>query len=131
MTQHDMRRIALQALYLANQSKDLDYEKVFAQAENALDLKSIPDFSKNLLKGVLENKESLDESLSKYLKKGWTISRLDSVDLAILELALYEIQNSKTIEPVAAVNEALNLSEEFSSSKSKAFINGVLANFID
>lgn len=131
MTQHEMRRIALQALYLANQSKTTDSEAVYERAHNALNLKTFPDYSKTLLEGVLENKEKLDSEISSHLKKGWRLERLDSIDRAILELGLYEMQNSKAIEPVAALNEALNLCDEFSSPKSKAFVNGVLANFID
>lgn len=131
MTQHEMRTIALQALYLANQSKTTDAEQVYERAKNALNLKSFPDYSKTLLEGVLTNKENLDSELTSHLKKGWRLERLASIDHAILELGLYEMQNSKIIEPVAALNEALNLCDEFSSPKSKAFVNGVLANFVD
>ena len=131
MTQHEMRRIALQALYLANQEPDLDYDEIVSRTQRALDLKDLPDFSQELVKGVLCQKADLDEEISKYLKSGWRIERLAQIDRAILELGLYEIKNSKQIEPVAALDEALNLGEEFSSEKSKAFINGVLGNFID
>ena len=131
MTQHKMRRIALQALYLANQEPDLDYDEIVSRTQRALDLKDLPDFSQELVKGVLSQKADLDEEISKYLKSGWRIERLAQIDRAILELGLYEIKNSKQIEPVAALDEALNLGEEFSSEKSKAFINGVLGNFID
>lgn len=131
MTQHEMRRIALQALYLANQEPDLDYDEIVSRTQRALDLKDLPDFSQELVKGVLSQKADLDEEISKYLKSGWKIERLAQIDRAILELGLYEIKNSKQIEPVAALDEALNLGEEFSSEKSKAFINGVLGNFID
>ena len=126
-----MRRIALQALYLANQEPDLDYDEIVSRTQRALDLKDLPDFSQELVKGVLSQKADLDEEISKYLKSGWRIERLAQIDRAILELGLYEIKNSKQIEPVAALDEALNLGEEFSSEKSKAFINGVLGNFID
>ena len=121
MTQHEMRTIALQALYLANQSKTTDSEAVCLRAKNALNLKDFPDYSKKLLDGVLDNKEKLDSAISAHLKKGWRIERLDSIDRAILELGLYEMQNSKAIEPVAALNEALNLCDEFSSSKSNEY----------
>ena len=131
MTQHEMRRIALQALYLANQEPDLDYDEIVSRTQRALDLKDLPDFSQELVKGVLSQKADLDKEISKYLKSGWRIERLAQIDRAIRELGLYEIKNSKQIEPVAALDEALNLGEEFSSEKSKAFINGVLGNFID
>ena len=124
MTQHEMRRIAMQAIYLANQGKITDAEEVCQKALTALELKDFPDYSTELVNGVLANKEALDEQLSKYLKKGWRLNRIN------LEVALYEMQNSKVIDPVAALNEALNLCDEFSSKESKKFINGLLANFI-
>lgn len=131
MTQHEMRRIALQALYLANQEPDLNYDEIVTRTTKALDLKEFPEFSGNLLKGIMDQKPELDKEISKYLKSGWRIERLAQIDRAILELGLYEIKNSDQIDPVAALDEALNLGEEFSSEKSKAFINGVLGNFID
>lgn len=130
MTQHEMRRIAMQAIYLANQGKLTDAEEVCQKVLKALELKNFPDYSAELVNGVLANKEELDAQLSKYLKKGWRLNRINEIDLAILEVALYEMQNSKVIDPVAALNEALNLCDEFSSNESKKFINGLLANFI-
>ena len=47
-----------------------------------------------------------------------------------LEVALFEIKNSDEIDPKAAVNEALNLCDEFAEPKEKPFINGMLANFV-
>ena len=76
MTQHEMRRIALQALYLANQEPELDYDDVVTRTVKALDLKDFPEFSDNLLKGILGQRSELDEELSKYLKSGWRIERL-------------------------------------------------------
>ena len=122
-----MRRIAMQAIYLANQGNLTDAEEVCQKALKALELKSFPDYSAEIVNGVLANKKELDEQ---YLKKGWRLNRINEIDLAILEVALYEMQNSKAIEPVAALNEALNLCDEFSSKESKKFINGLLANFI-
>lgn len=119
MTQHEMRRIAMQAIYLANQGNLTDAEEVCQKALKALELKSFPDYSAEIVNGVLANKKELDGQLSKYLKKGWRLNRINEIDLAILEVALYEMQNSKAIEPVAALNEALNLCDEFSSKESK------------
>ena len=130
MTQHEMRRIAMQAIYLANQGNLTNAEEVCQKALKALELKSFPDYSTEIVNGVLANKKALDEQLSKYLKKGWRLNRINEIDLAILEVALYEMQNSKVIEPVAALKEALNLCDEFSSKESKKFVNGLLANFI-
>ena len=126
MTQHEMRRIAMQAIYLANQGNLTDAEEVCQKALKALELKSFPDYSAEIVNGVLSNKKELDEQLSKYLKKGWRLNRINEIDLAILEVALYEMQNSKAIEPVAALNEALNLCELMSRLVEPTFFDEVI-----
>ena len=45
MTQHEMRRIAMQAIYLANQGNLTNAEEVCQKALKALELKSFPDYS--------------------------------------------------------------------------------------
>lgn len=64
-----MRRIAMQAIYLANQGNLTDAEEVCQKALKALELKSFPDYSAEIVNGVLANKKELDEQLSKYLKR--------------------------------------------------------------
>ena len=44
------------------------------------------------VEGIVSAKEELDEIISRYLKKGWTLSRISKPSLAILELAVYEIK---------------------------------------
>ncbi|MCT7669639.1 MAG: transcription antitermination factor NusB [Lactobacillus iners] len=132
MTQHDVRVIAMQALYLADQVHEHeDVDAIKKKTMDVLDIKEFPDYAYEILQGVMKEKSSIDANLAKYLKKGWTLERLNKIDLVILEVGLFEIQNSKVIKPVSALNEALNMCDEFSSVKSKGFINGILANFID
>ena len=52
------------------------------------------------------------------------------VAMQAVYLSNQELKYSKEIEPKAAVNEALNLCDEFADPKDKPFINGMLANFI-
>ena len=57
--------------------------------------------------------------------KGWDLSRMNKVDLAILRLAVYEMKYGET--PVGvAINEAVELAKKFSSDEAPAFVNGVL-----
>ena len=57
---------------------------------------------------------------------GWRVERMPAVDRAILRLALYELRHTDT--PVAVViSEAVELAKEYSTQRSGAFVNGVLA----
>lgn len=130
MNQHESRKVAMQAIYLANQEPDLNAEEVEAKVVTALNLKQLSAYSKKLIEGVLENRADLQSALSEHLKKGWRLERVSQIVVAIMEVALFEIKKSDEIDPKAAVNEALNLCDEFAEPKEKPFINGMLANFV-
>ncbi|MDF7668142.1 MULTISPECIES: transcription antitermination factor NusB [unclassified Lactobacillus] len=131
MNQHESRRVAMQAVYLANQDAKMLPADVEAKAVTALDLKELSAYSKTLIEGIITKRDELKGELASHLKKNWRINRVNQITLAILEVALYEIKYSDEIEPKAAVNEALNLCDEFADPKTKPFINGVLANFVE
>lgn len=130
MNQHESRRVAMQAVYLSNQDLKYTASEVEAKTVAMLDLKELTAYSKEIIEGVIAKRDELKGELAGFLKKNWRINRINQISLAILEVALYEIKYSKEIEPKAAVNEALNLCDEFADPKDKPFINGMLANFI-
>lgn len=59
--------------------------------------------------------------------KGWKPSRMNKVDLAILRLAVYEVQKDEDIPTGVAINEAVELAKKFGGDDSPSFVNGVLA----
>lgn len=130
MSQHDSRRIAMQAIFLANGEPDLTIEQVETKVAKSLDLKVIPAYAHEIIAGVLAKKSEIEADISKYLRKGWRLERVNRISVAIIEVAIFEISQSDAISAPAAVNEALILCEEFDDPKSKSFINGILANFM-
>ena len=78
------------------------------------------------VEGIVSAKEELDEIISRYLKKGWTLSRISKPSLAILELAVYEI---KYLDNVPASNEAVELAKKYTIDES-GFVNGILGSFV-
>ena len=130
MNQHESRKVAMQAAYLANQDPEYTAEEVEAKTVATLDLKELSAYSKTLIEDVIAKREELEQDLESHLKNGWHLNRVNQITVAIMEVALYEIKYSDEIEPKAAVNEALNLCDEFADPKSKPFVNGMLANFI-
>lgn len=81
------------------------------------------------IKKVQENYERLDAILEKNLS-GWTIDRLNYVDLAIIRYATYEMIESDT--PIRIIiNEALEITKKYSNlddDQEKKFNNRVLQN---
>ena len=75
--------------------------------------------------GVAQCVEELDSAISR-VAKGWSIDRMNKVDLAILRLALYEIRYAEDVPAGVAINEAVDLAKAYSSDEAPAFINGIL-----
>ena len=81
-------------------------------------------FGENIINGVISNDGSLREVADKYLNK-WTIDRLGFTDQAIIEIGIYELIYTDTPAKVV-INEAIELSKEYSDDKVVKMINGVL-----
>lgn len=77
---------------------------------------------------ILKNQESLDKKIEK-AAPAWPIEKLNKIDLAILRLAVFELEEAKT-PPKVAIDEAVELAKEFGSEKSSSFVNGVLGTIL-
>lgn len=82
------------------------------------------EFLKELVEGVLNNIEDIDNNISKYLEN-WTIDRLGLTDQAIIRISVYELLYTNTPNLVC-INEAIELSKKYSDEKVSKMINGVL-----
>ena len=87
-------------------------------------------FGEELIQGVILNVAELDGTI-KALVHNWDFNRIARMDLTILRVAMYEMKFRKDIPPVVSINEAIDLSKQFSNADSKRFINGILDRFKD
>ncbi|MCH8474051.1 MAG: transcription antitermination factor NusB [Opitutales bacterium] len=85
-------------------------------------------FGEELLLGTLDKVEEVDGKI-RALAQNWDFHRIAKIDLAILRLAIYEILYRQDIPPIVSINEAIDLSKEFSNPEAKRFINGILDKF--
>ncbi|MDQ6630540.1 MAG: transcription antitermination factor NusB [Verrucomicrobiota bacterium] len=82
-------------------------------------------FSEPLIRGVLENRDRLDEQIKKHALN-WDLPRIAAVDRNILRLAIYEMFYREDIPPVVSINEAVDIAKKFSTQDSGKFVNGIL-----
>jgi N utilization substance protein B len=82
-------------------------------------------FGEELIHGAIEHIAEIDAQI-KTLAHNWDFDRIAKIDLAILRLAMFEMMFRKDIPPVVSINEAIDLSKEFSNADAKRFINGIL-----
>jgi N utilization substance protein B len=87
-------------------------------------------FAEELIHGAIEHVAELDGHI-KALAHNWEFERIAKIDLAILRLAIFEMLHRKDIPPVVSINEAIDLSKQYSSADAKRFINGVLDRMKD
>jgi N utilization substance protein B len=121
------RVLALQALY--------EIDAVGHKAEEVISHLMIEeeiseenaDFTRELVTGVIHNKDRIDENISKYAP-AWPLKQIPVVDRNILRLAIYEILFDNNVPVRVAINEAIELAKSFSSDNSPKFINGVLGS---
>lgn len=85
-------------------------------------------FAEQLIHGTIQNIEEIDGIIREYLRN-WEFQRIARIDLAILRLAIYEMLKRRDIPPIVSINEAIDLSKEFSIPDAKRFINGILDQF--
>ena len=87
-------------------------------------------FAEEIVHGVIENLADIDARI-KGLAHNWEFERIAKIDLSILRIATYEMVHRKDIPPVVSINEAIDLSKQFSSLDAKRFINGILDRLKD
>ena len=81
-------------------------------------------FISSLVMGVINNYQKLCDIANKYLEN-WDVFRLGFTDQAILLMGIYEIMNTETPD-ITCIDEAIELSKEYSDEKVSRMINGVL-----
>ncbi len=82
------------------------------------------NFIEELVYGVIENIEKIDEYANKYLGT-WPINRLGFTDQAIIRIAIYELLYTNTPDLVC-INEAIELAKKYSDEKVSKIVNGIL-----
>jgi N utilization substance protein B len=109
----DLRSANLLDLYHSRPSEDLSQE----------------EYVVTLLQGITEHRAKIDELIHTYAQ-GWDMDRMPAIDRNLLRLSIYEILWESGLDDKIAVNEAVEMAGEISTTESSAYINGVLGRII-
>lgn len=95
----------------------------------------LPDFSNNweedreffekVFDCTVENEEEYSNMIAAKTKN-WEVDRLANTDKIILKMAIAEMLNFRNIPVKVTINEYIELSKNYSTPKSKQFVNGIL-----
>ncbi|MFH1601365.1 MAG: ribonuclease III [Candidatus Shapirobacteria bacterium] len=79
----------------------------------------------SLGKKVLKNIKPVNRTIVGAAPK-WPLDKINRIDLAVLQLATWELLYRKKVPPKVVINEAVELSKEYGGETSPGFVNGVL-----
>lgn len=123
LSRNDSRMLAMIVLYQIDLSKKkkIEYskEEILSEYDEVIN-----DFALELINGVIDKEEELIEIANRYLNN-WNINRLGLTDAAIIKIAIYELMYTDTPKKVC-IDEAIELSKDYSDDKVVGMINGVL-----
>jgi N utilization substance protein B len=120
-SRREARRLALDVLFQADVTRAAG-PAVLAEWEAAG--REIPEYARELVEGVDEQRAELDRLIGAYAE-GWRVERMPSLDRTILRIAAYELTR-RDVPVGAAVDEAVRAAKELSTEDSGRFVNGVL-----
>ncbi len=116
----------------------LSFERIFNVDTELSEMKTIASeselfeldaFAQTLAQLVFEKTEEFDGVISSFLK-GWKIERLPRVVLAVLRLAVAEINYVDETPDAVVVNEAVELTKKYALEEDASFVNGLLGSVV-
>jgi len=121
-TSEDDQSLIFGALKRSVRSLPEDDEFFIAQLPND---EFVHDFGKELLYKVIRHDDELQELVVEKLKN-WNEDRVAVLDMLLLKLGICEFLYFPSIPTKVTINEYVSLAKDYSTDKSKRFINGIL-----
>lgn len=127
-TRSELREKVMTILYQIElfQNNKIDYD-INSIIKDNIEIDN--EFVNEMVHGVIDNKDSIDEIANKYLID-WTIDRIDLPGRVILEMSIYEMQNMDTPD-IVVINEAMELAKKYTDDNVRKMINAVLDKLIN
>ena len=119
-----VREKVMQILFaneMNNDSLPLLVDEILHDIETGADL----DFANELIDNVLKHVDVLDSMIKKRVTN-WEMNRIALIDKILLRMGICELLYFSDIPPKVSINEAIEISKEYSTAGSAKFINGIL-----
>ena len=84
-------------------------------------------FYNDILKGVLDNQENIDEIIKNNLDR--PIQQLDVIEKNALRIGLFELMN-KELDAAIVINESIRMTKKYGSVEGYKLVNAVLDKII-
>ena len=131
MNRSAMRELAFKAMYGMEVQKEHTNEQLDLFLEdNEINESDAIEYIKSVFNGIETNKEEILKMISDNLKRDWTIERISKVNLALLEIAIFEIKYNELPFKIV-INEAVEIAKKYGDEAAPLFVNGVLASIVN
>lgn len=87
------------------------------------------EFARHLLTETIAHRAESEEMIKSRLQ-GWEFERVALMDILLIDMAVAEFVACPSIPEKVTIDEYIELSKEFSSERSKLFINGILDKLV-
>ncbi len=123
------REKALQILFAISMNDDA-YAELINNFYDDMEGENEIEFSRSLVRKVIANQDKLDEYI-KAKASNWELERIALIDRILLRMGIAELLYFPDIPPKVSINEMIEISKEYSTSKSGKFINGILDSVLN
>lgn len=123
MARHHARELALKVLF----EHDLAHTAIEDLLTRTLDGESGDDqqYARTLVAGTLGHLGEVDPLVGQ-AAIDWRLHRMPTIDRNIIRLATFEMLHEPEVPLSVIINEALELTQAYSTVEAKRFVNGVL-----
>lgn len=133
MSMSENRKIAFEIVY-SLESQNTKYEDYKENVDIFLETKEVhgkatTKYIKDVVYGTKRHGKQIRKQIEECLSEKWSYDRVSKVNIAILEIAIFEMIFLKTPYKVV-INEAVELAKAYADTKAPSFINGVLASIV-
>lgn len=126
MTRNEAREIMMQIMYEMDASDEINREKATELVMSRLS-GNHKERGRGIIFHIIDHLEEIDGTINAH-SSHWKVSRMPKVDLAIMRLAVGEMEYDEDLPDAVAINEAINISKKYSTEQSARFIHGVLGS---
>ncbi len=118
------RIMLVQALYQM-QLTDHDINELLSQCRERKEYTKIDKrYFTKALRAIYKNSSEYQAEIELHLDR--SLIQIDPIELSILLLGYYELEEQKDIDTAVIINEAVNLTKRFGSQDGHKYINAVL-----
>lgn len=108
------------------ESRDLALERLYEYETRGEMGSDVGGRAGAIVEGVVSDLDELDEMIES-VAEHWTVARMPVIDRNILRIGLYELRSDPLTPTAVVVSEGVRLAHTYSTERSPAFVNGVLA----